>query len=64
MLRMRLPDSMAGQYGKYLVIQGLQFAYGQEQVLAALEGNAQYVRYRREHEEKAARATGLGQASS
>ena len=36
-LRLRLPDCLAGQHGKHLVIQGVRFAYGHEQVLAALE---------------------------
>ena len=61
-LKLRLPDCLAGQHGKYLVIQGVRFAYGHEQVLAALESNAQYAAYRRKHGEKAARQTGLGQA--
>ena len=63
-LRLRLPDCLASQHGKYLTIEGVRFAYGQEQVLAALDSNAEYVRYRREHGEKAARASGLGQAIS
>ena len=63
-LRLRMPDCLAGQYGKYVVIQGVQFAYGHEQVLAALDSNADYARHRREHGEKAARATELGQAVS
>ena len=63
-LRLRMPDCLAAQHGKYLVIQGVRFAYGHEQVLAALGSNAEYARYRREHGEKAARATGLGQAVS
>ena len=63
-LRLRLPDCLAAQHGKYLVIQGVRFAYGHEQMLAALDSNAEYTRYRREHGEKAARATGLGQAIS
>ena len=61
-LRLRLPDALAGQHGKYLTIAGVRFAYGQEQVLAALESNAEYSRYRREHGEKEARQSGLGQA--
>ena len=61
-LKLRLPDCLAGQHGKHLVIQGVRFAYGHEQVLAALESNAQYAAYRRKHGEKAARQTGLGQA--
>ena len=63
-LRLRLPDYLARQHGKYLVIQGVQFAYGHEQVLAALQSNADYAAFRREHGEKAARATELGQAIS
>ena len=63
-LRLRMPDCLASQHGKYLVLQGVRFAYGHEQALAALDSNAQYSRYRREHGEKAARATALGQAIS
>ncbi len=63
-LRLRLPDVLASQHGKYLTIKGVRFAYGQEQVLAALDCNAEYARYRRQHCEKAARATNLGQAIS
>ena len=63
-LRLRMPDRLANQHGKYLVIEGVRFAYGHGQVLAALGSNAEYVAYRREHGEKAARATELGQAIS
>ncbi len=63
-LRLRMPDCLAAQYGKYLTIEGVRFAHGHEQVLAALDSNAEYVRYRREHGEQAARATTLGQAIS
>ena len=63
-LRLRMPDCLADQHGKYVFIEGVKFAYGHEQVLAALDSNADYVRYRREHGEKAARATELGQAVS
>ena len=63
-LRLRLPDCLAEQHGKYLVIEGVRFAYGHEQVLAALGSNAEYAAYRREHGDKAARATALGQAIS
>ena len=55
-LRLRLPDCLANQYGKYLVIPHVRFAYGQEHVLAALGSNAEYAAYRREHGDKAARA--------
>ena len=63
-LRLRMPDCLAEQYGKYLVIEGVRFAYGHGQVLAALASNAEYVAYRREHGDQAARATALGQAIS
>ena len=63
-MRLRMPDCLAGQHGKYLVIEGVRFAYGNERVLAALGSNADYAQFRREHGEKAARATGLGQAVS
>ena len=63
-LRLRMPDCLAPQHGKYLTIEGVRFAYGHEQLLAALDSNAEYARYRREHGEKAARATSLGQAIS
>ena len=63
-LRLRMPDCLAPQHGKHLTIEGVRFAYGHEQVLSALDGNSQYARYRREHGEKAARATSLGQAIS
>ena len=63
-LRLRMPDCLAEQHGKYLVIEGVRFAYGHEQVLAGLQSNAEYVAYRREHGDKAARATALGQAIS
>ena len=63
-LRLRMPDCLVEQHGKYLVMQGVRFAYGHEQVLAALLCNADYAAHRREHGEKAARATKLGQAMS
>ncbi len=63
-LRLRMPDCLARQHGKYLTIRGVRFAYGHEQMLAALDSNDDYSRYRREHGEKAARASGLGQAIS
>ena len=63
-LRLRMPDCLAEQHGKYLVMQGVRFAYGHEQVLAALGSNAEYAAYRREHGEKAARATELGRPSA
>ena len=63
-LRLRLPDCLADQYGKYLTIEGVRFNHGHEQVLAALGSNADYARHRHQHGEKAARETELGQAIS
>ena len=63
-LRLRVPDCLAVQFGKYLTMEGVRFAYGHEQVLAVLGSNADYAAYRRQHGEKAARATELGQSIS
>ena len=63
-LWLRLPDALAGEQGKYLVIPGIRFKYGHEQVLTALESNAEYAAFRRKHGEKAARQSGLGQSVS
>ena len=63
-LRLRMPDCLAQEYGKYVVIENVRFAYGHEQVLAALQSNVDYRAYCRLHGEKAARATDLGQAIS
>ena len=63
-LRLRMPDGLAGLHGKYLVVPNVRFAYGHEKVLAALGSNTEYAVYRRQHGEKAARATTLGQAIS
>ena len=63
-LSLRLPDALAGEQGKYLVIPGVRFKYGHEQALTALESNAEYAAFRRKHGEKAARQSGLGQAIS
>ena len=46
-MRLRMPDRLAAQHGKYLTIEGVRFAYGHEQVLAALDINAEYTRHRR-----------------
>ena len=63
-LRLRMPDCLAVQLGKYVTIQGIHFNQGHEHVLAALESNTEYARHRRQHGEKGARAAGLGQAIS
>ena len=63
-LRLRMPDALAEQHGKYLFIENVRFAYGHEQVLAALQSSDEYGRHRREQGEKSARASDLGQAIS
>ena len=63
-LRLRMPDCLAEQHGKYLVIPHVRFAYGHGQALAALASNAEYAAYRRQHGDQAARSTSLGQAIS
>ena len=63
-LRLRLPDCLAGKHGKYVVIEGVKFAYGHGQVLAAPQANLEFAECRRKHGDKAVRATSLGQAIS
>ena len=63
-LTLRLPDCLAGEHGKYVVIEGVKFAYGHGQVLAALQSNLEFAECRRKHGGKAARAASLGQAIS
>ena len=63
-LRLRIPDCLADQYGKYVTMAGVRFAYGHEHVLAALDSNGEFARRRREHGDQAARAGELGQAVS
>ena len=63
-LKLRMPDSLVDRHGKHLMIRDVRFAYGHQQVLAALARNAGYAACRRDHGEKSARATGLGQAIS
>ena len=46
------------------MIENVRFAYGHDQVLAALQSNSEYVGYQRQHGEKEARSTELGQAIS
>ena len=43
-LRVRMPDALAEQHGKYLLIENVRFAYGHDQVLAALQSNSEYAR--------------------
>ena len=63
-LTLRMPDGLAGLHGKYLVVPNVRFVYGHDVVLAALGSNTEYAVYRREHGEKEARVTALGQAIS
>ena len=63
-LRLRMPDSLAERHGKYLLIENVRFAYGHDQVLTALQSNSEYAGYQRQHGEKEARSTNLGQAIS
>ena len=62
--RLRVADCLAEQHGKYLVVPNVRFASGHDVVLSALGSNTEYAVYRREHGEKEARATALGQAIS
>ena len=63
-LRLRMPDCLAGEHGKYITIEDVCFAYGHEHILAALQSNMDYKAYRGIHGEKMARASDLGQAIS
>ena len=63
-LRLRMPDCLTGERGKYVVIENVRFAYGHEHIVAALRSNADYRKYRRQHGDGAARKSGLGQAIS
>ncbi len=63
-LTLRLPDSLAGQHGEYLLIENVWFAYGHQQVLAALQSSDEYRRHRHQQGGRAARASQLGQAIS
>ena len=52
-LRLRMPDCLAGEHGKYLVLKGIHFNHGHAQVLAALqnqEGQAISYRFKRDRE--------------
>ena len=51
-LRLRMPDCLAGEHGKYLVIEGVKFAYGHGQALAALQANLEFAECRRRDGDK------------
>ena len=61
-LKLRIPDCLAEQYGKYITVKDVRFAYGHEQIVAALQSNADYKAYRAIHGDRAVRTTQLGQA--
>ena len=61
-LRLRLPDALAGEFGKYLVIDKVHFNHGHAQVLAALQSCREFASQRKKEGEKAARDAGLGLA--
>ncbi|MYE54177.1 MAG: IS200/IS605 family element transposase accessory protein TnpB [Chloroflexi bacterium] len=63
-LRLRLPDCLSEQYGKYVTVENVRFAYGHEQFVAVLQSIADYKAYRAIHGESAVRESGLGQAIS
>ena len=63
-LRLRLPDALAGEHGKHLRFHGLRFAYGHDQVVAALGENMERREVLRREGEKQARKSGLGRALS
>ena len=64
-LRLRMPDGLAGRHGKYLVVPNVRFAYWTRAGAGGVGEQCTSTRpYRREHGEKAARATALGQAIS
>ena len=51
-LRLRMPDCLAREHGKYVVIEGVKFAYGHGQVLAALQANLEFAECRRRDGDK------------
>ena len=63
-LRLRMPDCLAAEHGKYVIIENVRFAYGHEHIVAALQSNMEYKAHRRQHGERSARESGLGQAIS
>ena len=63
-LRLRLPDALAEAHGKHLRFHGLRFAYGHDQVVAALGENMERREVLRREGEQQARKSGLGRALS
>lgn len=60
-LRLRLPDALVTEYGAYLDLPGIEFAYGQDQIVAALQSS---VRVKRQLENGRTQATRDGTAIS
>ena len=61
-LRLRMPDCLANQHGKYLVIPHVRFATDTSRCWRRWGAMPTTPQYRREHGNKAARVTVLGQA--
>ena len=59
-----MPDSLAGQHGKYLLIPGVRFGYGNEQVLAGLGEQCRLRSVSARARGEGAAATSLGQPIS
>lgn len=51
-LRIRLPDALKQQYGKYIIIKNLTFNYGGEHILTALQTKGQAISWRMVHDKK------------
>ena len=63
-LRVRLPDALVPEFGKYRVIPDVNFNHGHAQVLAAPDSCREFADCRRQKDEKTARQRQLGQALS
>ena len=51
-MRLRMPDALAEEQGKYPAIRGVRFKYDHERLLAAVDSNAEYASFCRKHGEK------------
>lgn len=60
-LRLRLPGALVDK-DKYLNIEGINFSYGEEKILSAIDNNRQYNAIKKRLNDKSARASGYGQA--
>lgn len=50
-MRLRLPNAFIPQYGSYLILSGVKFAYGDKEIIAAL-ASKQAISYRFKRDEK------------